>query len=299
MDIFELNSARINEILYFMENQDKDSYANMETGKIELYDKGLTPEDDNLFPIPEWGPTQGFRVMDEFVADMKNPILRQELRGVLKSGHGVFRKFKNVLKGYPDIQKLWYAFKKREMKALILSWYNQIREIAGLEILSDDDIEDESDLLVFDFNIQKAKSKDFDFIIEQDKIAFYESNSSYPIDVIGELYERKRDGINREDMAEDLLYVVKTPTGENAGFVWCLEYILGNSFKVLEVLQVYVLPAFRGLGIGKMLIETIVTDYRKLKGKELIINVNGNSWILKQLENLGLKIETQELYLRG
>lgn len=299
MDIFELNSARVNEILYFMENQDQDSYANIVTGKIEFYDKGMVPEDENLYPIPEWGPTQGFRVMDEFVSDMKNPILRQELRVVLKSGHGVFRKFKNTLKEHPDIQKLWYAFKKREMKALILSWYNQLREIAGLEILSDDDIEDESDLLVFDFNIQKAQSRDLDFILEQDRVAFYESSSSYPRDVVKELYERKREGVNREDMADDLLYIVKTPTGEYAGFVWSVEYILGNSFKVIEVLQVYVLPAFRGLGIGKMLIEKIVADYKKLNGKELIINVNGNSWVLKQLELLGLKLETQELYFRG
>lgn len=301
MEIFTLDGSRINEILYSMENQEKDSYIDINTGKIEFFDKGNNKElSSDLYTLPDWGPIEGFRVMDDFVSSMKNPIVKQELKIVLNSGHGVFRKFKNVIKENPDIQKLWFVYKKKEMKALIISWYNQLRELVGLEILSGDEFDDEQELLGFDFTIEKATEDLAHFIIEEDKKGFYEQYKLYSHDVIEELYERKREGLMPDDFInQDYIFVAKNPAGDATGFVWAIEYVLGNNFKVIELLQLYVCPSYRGLGLGKLLFDKFIEKYNSLEARELVVSCNKNSWIIKHLENSDFNIVNQELSFRN
>ena len=47
-----------------------------------------------------------------------------------------FRKrIENTLKNYPEVEKLWHLHKNRKMRLFINDWYNQLREIWGLEKL--------------------------------------------------------------------------------------------------------------------------------------------------------------------
>lgn len=284
-----------------MENQEKESYINIITGEIEFFDKGTKDQlEDELYSLPEWGPIHGFRIMDDFTGSLKNPLVKQELKSVLNSGNGVFRKFKNVIKENPEIQKLWYQYKKNEMKTLILIWYNQLRELVGLDILTDDEFEDEQELLGFDFTIESAKKDSLDFIVNSDKKAFSELYNMYPNDVIDELYERKREGIDFvEIFDQDYVFVAKSPTGDTTGFIWFIDYVLGEKFKVIELVQLYVDPAFRGLGLGKLLLDKIIENFKELKADELLISSNKNSWIVKHIENNELTISTQELSFRS
>lgn len=301
MEIFTLNSSKINEILYSMENQEKDSFINIANGEIEFFDKGTKKElEDDLYVLPEWGPIQGFRIMDDFTGTLKNPLVKQELKSVLNSGHGVFRKFKNVIKGNQEIQKLWYQYKKNEMKTLVIIWYNQIRELIGLDILTDDEFDDEQELLGFDFTIENCDKESLEFIVNSDKKGFSELYNMYPNDVIDELYERKREGIDFDEILDqDYVFVAKSPTGDITGFIWFIDYVLGEKFKVIELVQLYVDPAFRGLGLGKLLFEKIIDNFKELKANELLVNINKNSWIVKHIENNGLNISTQELSFRS
>lgn len=300
MEFFTLNSSKINEILYSMENQEKDSFINIETGVIEFFDKGSKQElVEELHTLPEWGPIQGFRIMDDFTEVLKNPLVKQELKSVLKSGHGVFKKFKNVVKANTEVEKLWYQYKKNEMRTLILTWYNQLRELAGLEVLTDDEFEDEQELLGFDFTIEVASTDSLDFITSNDKKGFHELYNIYPNDVIEELYERKREGIIFDEILDnDYVFVAKSPTGDTIGYIWFIDYILGKNFKVIELVQLYVDPTFRGLGLGKLLLEKILEKFKELGRDELLVNVNNNSWIIKHIENNNLKVSTQELSFR-
>lgn len=301
MEIFTLNSSKINEILYSMENQEKDSYINIQSGEIEFFDKGTIKElEDDLYVLPEWGPIQGFRIMDDFTGTLKNPLVKQELKSVLNSGHGVFRKFKNVIKENQEVQKLWYQYKKNEMKTLVITWYNQLRELIGLDVLTDDEFEDEQELLGFDFTIETGDKDSMDFIIGSDKKGFSELYNMYPNDVIDELYERKREGIVLNDILDqDYIFVAKSPTGETTGYIWFIEYVLGESFKVIELMQLYVDPTFRGLGLGKLLLEKILLKFKENSADEILINNNKNSWIVKYIENNNFNLSTQELSFRS
>jgi len=90
-------------------------------------------EDDRYYSIPPWDSVSGFRMMDRFVAQLRNPLVREELRDALSAGQGVFRNFKNILKGHPEVERLWYQYKEREMRSIVLDWYNSLRDYWGLE----------------------------------------------------------------------------------------------------------------------------------------------------------------------
>jgi GNAT superfamily N-acetyltransferase len=303
MNMFKLDSRLINEVLYSMENQEKISYIDIETSEISYFDKDSTQElPDNLYPLPEWSPVEGFKVMDEFVSKLHNPIVKEELRLVLKSGHGVFRKFKNVLKENPEVQKLWFNFKKEAMKSLIFSWYNQIREYTGLESLNEGYIEEEDEELInFDFDIKPGTPQYSDFFLTSDRLGFYEMYNQYPRDVREDLYDRKRDGLLTDSIFDtDITFFALTPSGEVSGFTWAIEYVLGEKFRVLELLQIYVKPSYRGLGIGKLLLERVISIYKENGGQEFVLTCpQDQPWIVKHLENTGFTVYSQELSLRS
>jgi len=297
MDVFVLDSSKLNEIMYNMENQNKESSIVISTGEI-LYTDDLKNSD--LYPLPKWGPVEGFRIMNEFVSDLKNPIVKQELKSVLNQGHGVFRKFKNVLKDSPEIERIWYSFKKDAIKSKVLNWYNQIREYAGLDLFSEDDFEEEQDLLDFDFIIEKGNIDEFDFVSKCDKKGFYELYSNYPEDVIQDMYNRKRDDMLNSSMFDsDFLFIAKNPAGESVGIVWAASYILGDSYQGMDLLQLYVTPEYRGLGIGKLLLNKILDEYKSGEFKDLIVNCQGKkSWLITYLELEGYNLASQELSFR-
>lgn len=302
MEIFILDSSKLNEILYSMENQNKESYIEIKSGIIHYCEKGKKLDlDQEIYPLPLWRPIEGFRIMNDFVFQLKNPIVKEELKQVLNSGHGVFRKFKNVLKSNSEIEKLWFSFKKSEMKIHVINWYNQVREYVGLELFSENDFEDEQDLLGFDFTIEKGNVDDFPFIAEGDKKGFTELYSHYPSDVIDDLYDQKRDQILNETIFDsDFIYIAKAPTGEDVGFAWATGFTLGDKFIVMELLQLYVIPEYRGLGIGKLLLNKILSEYREGGFKELIASCQKkSSWLINFLELENLILASQELCFRS
>lgn len=300
MDVFILDSSKLTEILYNMENQNKDAVIIISTGEV------VHPEDDkeldsyNTYPLPVWGPVEGFRIMNEFVSGLKNPLLKDELMQVLKSGHGVFRNFKNVLKDSPEVERIWFSYKKGQIKDTIISWYNQIREYAGLEILSEENIEDEKDLLDFDFSIREAQPSDQEFIFLLDRKGFNDLYSNYPSDVVDVIYTKKRIDLLNDSMFEsDFVFIAENPLGESVGFVWASGYTINDSFSGLDLLQLYVIPEYRGLGMGKMLLDEILKIYKQGDFKDFLVNCQGkNSWLINYLELEGYNIASQELSFR-
>lgn len=300
MDVFVLDSSKLTEILYNMENQNKDAVIIISTGEVLSPQEGKEIDSDDTYPLPIWGPVEGFRIMNEFVSDLKNPLLKNELMKVLKSGNGVFRKFKNVLKDSPEVERIWFSYKKDEIKARIVTWYNQIREYAGLEVLSEENIEDDKDLLDFDFSIREAIPLDKEFIFLLDKKGFKELYSNYPPEVVNVIYGKKRMDLLNDSMFEsDFIYIAENPLGESVGFVWASGYTISDSFSGLDLLQLYVIPEYRGLGMGKMLLDEILKKYKENDFNDLLVNCQGkNSWLINYLELEGYSIASQELSFR-
>ncbi|MDR2730070.1 MAG: GNAT family N-acetyltransferase, partial [Treponema sp.] len=58
--------------------------------------------------LPQWGPKDGYRLMEKFTAGLNNPVARQELTAALNKNKGVFRAFRDVLEQYPEVEKIWF-----------------------------------------------------------------------------------------------------------------------------------------------------------------------------------------------
>ena len=146
---FELTDSLIDDIISAMENQDVEYAVDAEEGQLVISDSdGHIPDDERYYILPEWGPSDGFELREDFVNNLHSPLAREELQSAMHSGRGVFKNFRNVLKSYPEIDKRWHIFKHRYMSARINEWYNSLREIWGLEKL--DQLPELDDTLVHD-----------------------------------------------------------------------------------------------------------------------------------------------------
>ncbi|MCL2243652.1 MAG: UPF0158 family protein [Treponema sp.] len=175
---FELDKLLIDEILFFMENQDGDFRLDTQKGQIvdfnnidfkhqledEPDEESDFENDDRYISLPEWGSQDGYRMMEHFAAGLKSPVARHELSLALNNNKGVFRAFKNVIVQYPEIEKMWFKYKENEMKNEVIAWYNSLRETWGLEPVGSEP-EDTSSLVLEDFVLREGES-DFSFIAE-------------------------------------------------------------------------------------------------------------------------------------
>ena len=166
---FELDNLLIDEILFYMENQDGDFLLDTQKGQIVDLNNDDNEEpdyddDDRFISLPEWGSQDGFRLMEHFAAGLKSPIARHELSLALNNNKGVFRAFKNVIVQYPEIEKMWFKYKEKEMKNEVISWYNSLRETWGLEPVGSEP-EDTSSLVLEDFVIREGEA-DFCYVAE-------------------------------------------------------------------------------------------------------------------------------------
>ena len=157
--LFELDNILTDEILFSMENQEGSYFLDIQ--KIQIVDSPCAEEDpDRFVPLPVWEPKDGYRLMEKFTANLKNPIVRQELSDALNKSKGVFRAFRDVLDQYPESKKIWLKYKNEKMKNEVVSWYNALREEQGLKPIGTEP-EDTTSLILEDFNI--IETSDFSF----------------------------------------------------------------------------------------------------------------------------------------
>lgn len=76
---------------------------------------------DRFIAVPEQDSHEGYRDMEDFIATVRNPHIR-ELLEVAITGRGAFRRFKDVLYGYPHEEKRWFAFRDERMLERVREW---------------------------------------------------------------------------------------------------------------------------------------------------------------------------------
>jgi hypothetical protein len=79
--------------------------------------------------IPENKPRQGYRLMEQFAATVRDPSLREKL-DVALDGKGAFRRFRNVLYDYPAERRQWLDYERQSKLERASEW------LASLEIES-------------------------------------------------------------------------------------------------------------------------------------------------------------------
>ncbi len=251
----ELTKEHIDQIIFGMENQNLDFCFDLEKN-IVLQSDQIDPEasEERYVPLPEWNSTMGYQLMERFASTLRNPIFREKLRTCLSSGQGVFRKFKNALKDRPDIERLWFRFKEKEMRAFVYEWYNAYREAYGLDPIEVRDGDETEELVLSDFRIgvpeESHDEELIESIVELDTSAFYEAFPNLPDDVVGELYIRARESARPNS---DELLIAETPRGEISAFLWFEPRELDAGTRVMWIRQIYVVEEYRGLGLARTL----------------------------------------------
>ena len=261
---FELTSALIDDILFHMEDQSGIFVLDVREGMVVNTDDDIREfdddDDDNNYDdseryisLPEWDSSDGFRLMERFTATLRNALVREELSAALDRGRGVFRAFKNTLSRYPEIEKLWYAYKDREMKRSVVSWYNALRESWGLELIGEEP-EDIAGLAQEDFRFRTAVDTDRAFAQELHKACLGEQSMHAAVSAGQDMSAECLFGADKWVFPGDMGFIVETAGGEFAGYI-CAARLPDKSLRICAI---EVRLEYRGLGLGKALVAQLL-----------------------------------------
>ena len=255
---FQLTDSLIDDIISAMENQDVEYAVDAAEGQLVISDSdGHIPDDDQYYSLPEWGPSDGFELREDFVNNLHSPLAREELQSAMHSGRGVFKNFRNVLKSYPEIDKRWHIFKHRFMSARINEWYNSLREIWGLEKL--DQLPESDETLVHDdFSFKVYDSEADKKTILLNITAGACEDETLPPDVNGAFYGLWRTQFEGARIENQTGYICSSISDEFAGCITASP-LLQNQEKIVMITSLFVPEQFRGLGIGTELIDMCIS----------------------------------------
>ena len=269
---FELTDSLTDEIISAMENQDVEYTVYAAEGQLVVSDSdGNKPDDEQFYSLPEWTPSDGFELREEFVNNLHAPLAHEELKEALHSGRGVFKNFRNVLKNYPEIDKRWQIYKHRFMSARINEWYNSLREIWGLEKL-DQLPESDENLVHDDFSF-----KEYDSTADKQTILLNITADScedeiLPLEVKRAFYGLWRNQFEQMNANGQTGYICSSLSDEFAGCITASP-LSQNQEKIIGITSLFVSEQFRGLGIGTELINMCISSLKNC-GKEWVFIPN-------------------------
>lgn len=208
---FTLTVQVIDKIAFAMEDQ-KERYAvDVDTGElVPIGTRGSELPEEKYARLPRWGSAEGFHLMESFVTSIDNPAYREQLTRALTMGKGVFRAFKDALKASKEIEKLWFDYKERRLRGVIVSWYNANREARGLAKLPVEP-EDTEELLMSDFSFAWEPKEHGPEILQLDRDAFFELFPREEPDRLEKRYTEKRAGIPDLGNKESPILIAETP----------------------------------------------------------------------------------------
>lgn len=282
---FALTDSLTDQILFCMENQESVYAVDAAEGKTVEIQSDAEADEENIYSIPSWTSDDGFELMEAFANSLHHPMAKNELKTVLASRRGVFKNFKNVLKAYPEVEKKWFLFKNKEMKSHVAAWYNDLCVSWGLEQLEQvsSDSEDTDELVEDDFEFSEYDSLKDGESVERARKFFRE-----------ELVEQyfAEAGSTAAFLHENLSTFAKED--EKSGFV-CRSIssdFLGCALvsrspdpakKTVVFTDFFVVQNYRGLGIGKKLLENCLSI---LKQRGIQFVIFSNSIMPESMESL-------------
>jgi GNAT superfamily N-acetyltransferase len=270
---FELTEALINNILFSMEDQNGNFILDTREGMLvseddDEYAKAAENKDDEnrFIGLPYWGPSDGYRLMEKFAAALKNAVIRKSLTAALDRGKGVFRAFKDVLASYPEAEQFWFIFKEREMRRVILGWYNACREEWGLARLGDEPEETE-DLVLEDFRFRPPESRDSTAIEKLRHSCLVELIAAAKEEGIGDSPSLIGGWVERLGSAEPVL-VAESGAGEFAGYTAAVKR--GDT---LHITTLEVKAEYRGMGLGEMILTRLLETAPAKKAAHIVVEL--------------------------
>jgi ribosomal protein S18 acetylase RimI-like enzyme len=314
---FPLTEELINQIIFAMEDQRNRFVVDRETGAMLREDElppgeaaeprlratqageepgaldGVPGRRSRYLTIPTWGPAEGFHLMERFVLKLRNPIFAEMLREALSSGQGVFRRFKDMLRKNREIERLWFAFKDKEMKQVVEQWYEAERELAGLERLAVGE-EPPLELVASDFSIIRGEARHVEPALKLDQKVFGELQAGLEPRLLA---GAPAGPYNRSDLPplldrRSLFLAAELTGGEFAGFVWAVK----DDPSSLRLAQLAVRKHFRGIGLGTQLLRRLLMEAREGGYVRVLAPLRGEGLALSHLfEGLGFTAVAVEL----
>ncbi len=255
--MFELCEKVVEQIVFAMEDQERDSVVDLESGEVQPAE-GHSGEGYAKPPI--WSSREGFKLMEDFLASVRQPSARRALSAALARGRGVFKAFKAALAENQELERAFRDFKIRAMRRTIAMWYDDLREARGLERLGPEP-DDTDELVLSDLDIgildlsaarsylgpllQEAEEESIEYL--PGPLAAYE---------IGKLKAEM-------DSAEDALCAVAFDgEGGALGATLGFRTLVGErGFGRIAFLMVK--REFRRMGLGKTLLESLTKAFAK------------------------------------
>ena len=282
--LFQLTPEIIDLIIFGMENQSDEYYVDIKTGDVlsepEAYEEY---EDDyidsNVIPVPDWLPSDGFQLMESFVASLHNPVHKESLRKVLSAGRGAFRNFKKTIKDDELLTQQWYLHKEKVMSSRVVEWYNLNSEILKYQDINENTDETEN-LILTDFIFSVNCSRWENIIIEKSSESIRESLDEENSLLVEYLISKNRSCLKIP--GNDFISVcAESIDGEFAGFISGSIFKSDNINNLLAVSNVvWVEKKFRGMGVARHLIDSFLENAKDLGCEKIIFELTGSSSIL-------------------
>lgn len=277
--IFQLTETLSEKILQAMENQDEKFLVDAKNCVL-ISETNANADEENYYSLPEWNSSKGFELRLSFVEQLHNPIAQDRLNEILHSGRGVFKNFKSEIKNFPVIEQQWHLFKNKRMQKLIGDWYNDLREIWGLEKLEQDP-EDNENLLSDDFMFFPYKPADSQEILTISEMSGDFSGNWPQIlkDVAEELWRRQ---FLSSDSQNQLGFICRTLSNEFAGCI-TVAPVSEKTKEAVVLTSFFVSEKYRGLGIGSELLGRCISKLKILKKEWIVLT---NTIIPESMESL-------------
>ena len=268
---FNLTESLLDEIITALENQEQQFLVDAAQNALIEKSEGLKGDNDFFYELPEWDSASGFKLREDFVANLNSPLAHEALQEVLHSGRGVFKNFRNEIKNYPEVEKRWHIYKNNKMMCYINDWYNNLREVWGLEKL--DYVPDSDDSLIHDdFSFTAYNQQDKKELVLYMNAAFRERNENLSPELSQALYNIWLEQFELAESKGELGFICRSFSNDFAGCITVSQF-LQKQEKVMVLTSLFVPEAFRGLGIGTELINMCLSELKKL-GKTWLIMPN-------------------------
>jgi GNAT superfamily N-acetyltransferase len=255
--VFELSEKVVEQIVFAMEDQERKSAVDLESGEV-LPAEGRSSE--GYAKPPVWSSREGFKLMEDFLASVRQPSARNALSAALGRGRGVFKAFKAALAEHQELERAFRDFKIRAMRRTIAVWYDDLREARGLERLGPEP-DDTDELVLSDLDIGiLGLGAARDYLEPLLGEAEEGSIESMPGPLAAFEFGRLRAEI---DSAEDALCAVAYD-GEGGALGAALGFrtVVGErGFGRIVFLMVK--REFRRMGLGKTLLESLTKAFAK------------------------------------